>query len=178
LLLALNLSPLIMGSLGSSTGTILLHMTHVLIIVTTFAYMQAFFLSMPLSSTNITSPRHHGAISGCRYSHLWQNRYTGPFCSVNPLAIVTLYLACPSRDPLLLTCLDPLLLTCLDPHKLPLRVKLLPLFWNYSDDCPLFPFFGREGLLVKNLKSLLLAPVAWLYSIISFGASLITLSIP
>jgi hypothetical protein len=38
-------------------------------------------------------------------------------------------------------------------------MKLLPLFWNWLDDCPLFSFFGRGGLPVKNSKSLLLAPI-------------------
>jgi hypothetical protein len=52
-----------MGSLGSYTGTILLPMTRVPIIVTASPYMRALSPSMPLSSTNITSPRHRRAIS-------------------------------------------------------------------------------------------------------------------
>jgi len=74
------------------------------------------------------------------------------FCSVDPPAVVTPCLAYPPQD--------PLPLTYLDPSKLPPGVKLPPLLWNCPNDCPLFPFFGRGGLLVKNLKSLLLAPVA------------------
>ena len=60
---ALNLNPLTIGSLGSSTRTILPPMTRVPIIVTASAYMWALFPSMPLTSTNITSPQHRKAIS-------------------------------------------------------------------------------------------------------------------
>jgi hypothetical protein len=52
-----------MGSLVSPTKTILLPVTLVPTIVTTSTYMRALSPSMPLSSTNITSPRHRRAIS-------------------------------------------------------------------------------------------------------------------
>jgi hypothetical protein len=51
-----------MGSLDSSTGTILLPVTRVPTIVAASAYMRALSPSMPLFATNITSPRHRRAI--------------------------------------------------------------------------------------------------------------------
>ena len=140
-----------MGSLGSSTRTMLLIVTYVPIIVTASTYMRALYPTMPLTSTNITSPRHCKAIS--RVSLLtpliewiyWSLLLCRPSSSFDSLSRMSSQ--------------APLLLTCLDPPKLHPRVKLLPLLWNCPDDYPFFPFFGRGDLLVKNSKSLLLAPI-------------------